>query len=127
MADEIKDISVLVIEDEGYMQVLMKDLLETAGITKYDIVPTTKEGLKSLDEKKYDLMFTDLNQTPDGVKVYEKGISKGIESYIMSGGADNTLLSQAKETAKDHFILRPFNFEYFMNILFQAQNKEIKP
>ena len=75
--------------------------------------------------KKYDLVFTDLDQNPKGIEVYKEAASRGIESYIMSGGTMGPRISEeARRVAGDHYIDKPFELKRIMDIYAQARVKK---
>lgn len=69
------DITALVIEDEEDIIALMEAILKREGVA-VDSVYATSEGLDMLAKKPYDLVFTDLKQTPDGTVVYNEAVGR---------------------------------------------------
>lgn len=100
MAQEPKELTALVIEDDESLRIPIVRYLGRQGL-KVDAVETTQEGLDILAKEAYDLVITDLNQQPTGVEVYQAAVAKGMNAYIRTGGAKPELLEQAKEIAGD--------------------------
>ena len=107
---------VLVIDDELSILGAFEKILKRKGIP-FDLAESTGKGIDFINQKPYGLIFTDLNQNPSGLDVFLYAQKKGIETYIMSGGADADILKMAKETAGDHFFQKPFEIPTIIKIL----------
>lgn len=105
MAGE-QGLTALVIEDDEYTANSLKFLLEGEGVI-VDYEPYTKKGLKRLVAKKYDLVITDLNQSPSGVDVYIAATERGIKARIITGDVSGPLMNKAEEVAGKDLIMKP--------------------
>jgi len=108
MAEEQLGIYGLVVEDEPLVSDLLRRILLQSGI-KVDTADATEEGLRLLEENKYDLLLTDLNHEPLGTELYGKAKDKGMLAYIMTGETSGPLLEDAKMIAGKDLILKPFD------------------
>ena len=101
------ELTALIVEDEDGIRALLEGYLTSQGI-KTDAVETTIKGLELLTQSTYDLVLTDLNQNPSGVRVYQAAMEKGMKAYIMTGGASDHLMQEAEQVAGTNLIHKPF-------------------
>ena len=108
MTNQISELTALVVDDDIAIANVLVRILNREAI-KADILLTTGEGLERLDTTPYNLVFTDLNQVPDGTQVYQKAIEKGSKAFIMTGGTPTEgLMERAMQIAGDDLIMKPF-------------------
>lgn len=110
------ELTALVIDDEDLMRKLLTDYLSDIGV-RTESVATTALGLDLVTQNNYDLVFTDLNQTPSGVELYQAAIERGMKAYIMTGGASPEIIGEAKRIAGKNLILKPFNLRDIESIV----------
>lgn len=125
MTNETVTLDVLVADDEEAILKIFRRLSDRNKDTA-ELVGTTLNALELLNQgRKYDLVFTDLNQNPTGIEVYKEAVFRGIEAYIISGGSDDpALIEEAQRLAGDHFIQKPFELSIIMNSYAQARAKK---
>ena len=125
MAEEQKELTALVIDDEEIVRDLLVACLEDNSV-KVNSVETTREGLELLAQGNYyNLVITDLRQEPTGVEVYKTATSKAMLAYIITGGATNELMDEAKEVAGNNLIKKPFMSSEIDKMVEQA--RQYKP
>ena len=108
---EVKRLTALIVDDERAVASVLERILDMK-LIKADIVSTTREGLGKLDTTYYNLVFTDLNQVPDGIQVYEKARQKGSKAFILTGGTDDEcLMTRAQQVAGNDLIMKPFEIK----------------
>lgn len=148
---EQKTLNVLVIDDEEHI----RDLLEAAIMSfsrqlpeKTEVIvnkaDSTKTGLglytdaldsNALDFNPYDLVFTDLNHSPTGLdaarkmrELSQKKLKRDTPVAIITGGADEDLIKQAKVyVGEKHFLKKPFGMIDVDAILKDAYNQKYNP
>lgn len=122
MTEEQPELTALVIDDDASIRMFIPPYLKMQGIST-DVTKTTSEGLGLLKQKRYGLVLTDLNQDPTGVEVYREATSRGMETYIMTGGTTPELLDEAKTVAGDNLLEKPFGLSTLNNIIEQSRKK----
>ena len=107
------ELTALVIDDDSQVLQLVSRFTEQGGF-KTDQAATTQDGLDLLMSEQYHLVFTDLDQNPTGIQVYNAATAKGIETYIMTGGAVNKskLAAEAQSVAGENLLTKPLNFTH---------------
>lgn len=120
---EQRTLTVLLADDEVEVGEFFKEDLERACVS-VDYVPTTQKALEQLAAKKYDIVFTDLNQAPTGVEVFKKARESGADAYIITGGALPGLMDEARQVAGDHLIMKPFQMKTIYEIIERNMSKE---
>ena len=112
-----RELTALVIDDESSVASLLVKLLNREGF-KTESVHTTAEGIDKLANNYYDVVLTDLNQRPTGVDVYKLTQDKGMRAYIITGGTPNdALMNEARQTAGQYLIAKPFEIKDMIGIL----------
>ena len=104
---EARELTALVVDDEIPILDLLSRILDKNGIKNVDTVKTTQKGLDLLEDRVYNLVFTDLNQTPSGIDVYNAATARGSTVYIITGFALD-MEEVAARVAKGHFLEKPF-------------------
>ena len=99
-----QELTALIIDDDIGKKDLIVEILQINGV-RTESVTTTREGLDLLEQRVYDLVFTDLNQEPDGTEVYRNASSKGMSVYIVTGGGKPELISKAERVAGNNLII----------------------
>ena len=110
MTEKQGNLTALIVDDDKATVDSLKWFLEEEGfVTDYE--PSTEKGLRRLGDKNYDLVITDLNQIPSGVDVYRAATKKGMKARIITGGASDPLMEEAKKVAGTDLIIKPNIFE----------------
>lgn len=121
----MNELTALVIDDIPDIAELFSYFLIDKGV-RTDTVGTTAEGLGKLTQQIYDIVITDLNQKPTGIDVYKAAVSIGVpDVYIVTGGAEGSLMTEAKQVAGEHLLIKPIEIEVIHRIIDKA--KERKP
>ena len=118
------ELTALVIDDDPPILQLVSRFTEQGGF-KTDQAATTQDGLDLLNSRHYHLVFTDLDQNPTGIQVYNAATAKDIETYIMTGGAAKRpdLLTEAQSVAGKNLLTKPLNFSNLQQIIKAAHQK----
>ena len=122
MAEEI---TALVVDDEPAILQIVARLLQSRG-AKVDTAPTTSAGLDYLTKSAYDVVITDLNQTPSGVEVYREALKRGIHNaYILTGGTEQqSLMDLAVQEAGENLLFKPVQIETLYSIVDKAKARK---
>lgn len=102
---------VLLVEDNSDIQALVKILLTKTGV-KVDVVNNGLEAIKAVDEKKYDLVFMDIEMpVMNGMVAMEKLQDKGynIPVIVMSANAMDTDRELYQSVGFSDFIAKPID------------------
>lgn len=118
-----RELTALVVDDEKNLGTLLVDILSIKGVNAEHVL-TSQEGINLLGKSRYDLAFIDLNQKPTGIDVYKLACSKGIEAYIMTGGASGEVLAEAEREAGDRLIIKPFHVKQIYDIIEQHSQRQ---
>ncbi|MBU0628218.1 MAG: response regulator [Nanoarchaeota archaeon] len=112
-----QNLRALVIDDEISTRDLFPRFLNRCRCSA-DVAETCKEGIEkfNVNPALYDLVVTDLNQTPSGTDIIQAvrtSTNPNIPVYIMTGGTDSQeLYDKAKElVGEERFIQKPFDFD----------------
>ena len=110
MAANVREPTVLVIEDSWYMQTMLRDVLEPRG---YRVVTTdTVGGAARLVESErpavalMDIVLPDL----DGICgiLALRGLDAGLEVIVVSGWATTDMRARAARVGASDFVAKPF-------------------
>lgn len=121
MATDIKNTSVLVVDDEPLIVLLIKDFLEMEGYTVFDAA-TGDMGLKVFKEKRPDIVITDVKMPGmDGtqLKTLIKEIDSRVKIIMMSGHIEAVDMYSASD---DIFLKKPFNLKDLITAIESASS-----
>ncbi len=117
--ERIKNLHVLIIDDEGEIVNLMKLVFKKAGFTNVNIEQSAKKAIASFNDFKPDIVFVDLVMPEmNGEEVFKKirAINKNIPVVLMSGKLDKKKEELIKLGSFD-FITKPFTINELYRIL----------
>lgn len=103
-------VSVLVLDDEPIVCKRLKPALEKSGYD-VDIFENPSEAMKSIDEKEYDIVVTDIRMEDiDGIQVMEHALSQSARTkvIIITGYATVEMAREALAKGAFDFIAKPF-------------------
>lgn len=135
--DKNSALNVLIIDDDPQVRNLL-ELIAKETSSRYTSVATTKEGLELYQQNPnlYDIIFTDLNQRPNGLEVaqtikgHDKSLNPQTSVYIITGSsvtedASVWLLNAAKGFVGDsHYLEKPIDVDRLIKIM--AEEREAK-
>ena len=109
--------SVLVVEDEMLITMLLEDMLEEAGCTMIGPCATMVEALAACDTERFDAALVDVSLA-DGRsdRVLEQLAARAIPFAIMSGQSDGLASEDAAAS-----LAKPFTYEALVRALAQLR------
>ena len=115
---ELKNLSILIVDDEEGISALAQDILESMGITDIRIALNGREGLDQYIERAADLVLTDRDMPlMNGEKMAAqiKALGKQVVVWMMTGRGEKDPLVLQFLQAKiiDGAIGKPFNLSGF--------------
>jgi len=117
---KLKQIKILFVEDEPDLLNIISDTLNKLG-ANFITANNGKEGLKALEENPdVDLVVTDINMPiMNGLDMIGEIRKKGnnVTAVIMSAHSEPEYLKRAKELNITDYILKPFDFLKFINLI----------
>ena len=108
----MKDIKLLIVEDEILVSLQMKDILHKLGISNVDTASEADEAVELAKQNRYSVILMD---------IYLKGVKTGIDAakeildiyntniIYISGNSDTKTMSKARETEHYDYILKPID------------------
>ena len=111
----LKDMKILVAEDDKMNQLVVQKFLETEGVC-VDFVETGREAIKAFEDNAYGAILMDI-QMPDmggfeatkTIREMEKGTNKKIPIIILSASAMAEDREKSFEMGADNFITKPID------------------
>lgn len=121
-----KDISVLVVDDEGIMRNLLADVLQDEGYSVLTAVDG-EEAIKISNDSKFDIVITDLKMPGiNGIEVLKKFKSINSNSCIIvitAYASVESAVEAMKEGAYD-YVTKPFNIDEIKLIVNRAVERQ---
>jgi len=121
-----KDLTVLYVEDDSFVLEKTSQLLETI-FYSVDVATNGEEGMESYQNKKYDLVITDIKMPKkDGRDLIKfiKEINENQPIIVTSAYNDSNRLMELIELGIDSFLLKPISSKTFFKTL-STQVKKI--
>ncbi|WP_414046313.1 response regulator [Macrococcus equi] len=118
-------LKVAIIEDSRDLAVSIKNHLEKHNIKVVGMCHNGKDALKMINECRFDLLLLDLILPHiDGITLLKDHIPNPHPYKIicLSAFGKDSVLSEALDSGADYFILKPINFENFVNRICQICN-----
>ncbi len=115
----LKGKNVLVIDDNEDMRMLVKDILETAGLNVKE-ASNVNEGWESICHSPPHLVISDIHMPPDsGFDLIEKmklsGLKEKIPVIVLSGLNDMKTIHTAMALGVNDFVIKPFSAKTLIN------------
>lgn len=104
-------ISLLVVDDQAGIRLLLKEVFEKAGIST-DLAANGLEALKLFSEKRFSAVLLDVKMPGmSGIEVLQniRLSNSEIPVFMMSAYGEQELLEQATELKVSKFYTKPFN------------------
>lgn len=124
--------SVLVIDDEPKMTMLISGSLEDAGL-RVDTAATGKEAMERLEKKVYDVVVSDIRlPAPDGMKILEWLCEHRPETIVimMTAFAEVKTAVEAMKKGAADYLIKPFPLDeltlQIRRLLSQRRTRELK-
>ncbi|MBN2545484.1 MAG: response regulator [Spirochaetes bacterium] len=111
--------SILVIDDD---QLILKSIKKQLKDENFDVdfIDDPLEGMKMIDNKKYDLILSDIKMKPIlGIEVLEKVKKRypHLPIIIITGYVDDKLMKKAKELGCNDYLIKPIRKNDLINSL----------
>ena len=110
---DLKDLSILVVDDMKSMRLTLRKMLQNLNVgTKLRFAENGKEGLEVLRSTKFDLVFIDWNMpVMNGVTMLEEirndVLLRDISVIMITAEAERDIVSEVAETEIDGYLLKP--------------------
>lgn len=123
---KLKGMKLLFVEDEKDLLLIISDTLDKLQ-TKYLTAGNGEEAIKIID-KNPDLsaIITDINMPiMNGLEMIEKLNQQNVNIpiIVMSAHTEIEYINKAKELGVDDYLLKPFDFVKFINLIISVENK----
>lgn len=125
LKEKAKDFSILFVEDEVQLQEQMVTFLKKIFDT-VDVASDGKEALEKYQNKKYDIVITDINMpNMDGFSLIENIFKTNPtqEIIIASAYTEKGYLQKAKELGIPDYVSKPVKLDELLMILYKYANK----
>lgn len=122
-------LKVAIIEDSRELAVTIKTHLEKHNLQVVGMCHNGKDALKMIKESDFDLLLLDLILPHiDGITLLQEYIPSHHPYKIicLSAFGKDSVLSEAMDSGADYFILKPINFDNFVNRICQICNVDEK-
>jgi two-component system, chemotaxis family, chemotaxis protein CheY len=113
---DLANITVLVADDVRSMRAIVRSVLRMAGITKVLEVDNGESALKLLEQRRVDIVITDLLMKPiDGIEFVTmlrapgKGLNQNVPVLMMSAHSQSERVQQAVSAGVTEFLVKPFS------------------
>lgn len=119
--EKIKEIKILVAEDDTSLQELIRDFFATFH-TNFTIVSNGKEALEQLNQHDYDLLLTDIVMPDiDGIELIKivNEQYNDIKIVVVSANAKMQYLDELDTLHYDEFMTKPFDIMKLLDIINQ--------
>ena len=119
---EVKNIAILVVEDEEAIRELISDILSDEG-HYVETACNGKEGLQMFAAKNYDMVFTDLIMPEmSGWELAEeiKNISSATPVALITGWRIDLPEAELQSRGVDFLITKPFRDEQLQKLVFDS-------
>ncbi|WP_414042962.1 response regulator [Macrococcus animalis] len=118
-------LKVAIIEDSRELAVSIKTHIEKHNMQVVGMSHNGKDALNMIKESEFDLLLLDLILPHiDGITLLQEYIPKDHPYKIicLSAFGKDSVLSEAMDSGADYFILKPINFDIFVNRICQICN-----
>ncbi len=109
----LSNLDVLVVENHGYMRLIIRDILQTLGIRKIHEATNESEALEIFREEKINMVLTDWSATVDGLFLLHKirdtkeSPNPYVPVLILSTKTELRHIIQARDKGATEFLAKP--------------------
>lgn len=114
--------SILIIEDDKYMTLVLNELLEDEGFNS-ESVNNYREAIKKIKHKEYNMLILDYNlngfRDKNGLDIYDfaKKLYPNIKGILITAFGNNAVRKKAKEKGISQIFDKPFFFDELVNYI----------
>ncbi|MCW8889288.1 MAG: response regulator [Sedimenticola sp.] len=131
MANKIEQLSFLIVDDYGDMRGVLRNMLQSFGVTQIDSVANGREAIALIESKRYDVILCDYNlgDGRDGQQILEEIRARkliGVSSIFVMITAENTrlMVMGAVEYEPDSYLTKPFTKDLLAQRLERLLNRK---
>lgn len=131
MGSKIEQLSFLIVDDYGDMRGVLRNMLQSYGVTDIDSVANGRDAISRIEGKRYDVILCDYNlgEGRDGQQVLEEIRARkliGVGSIFVMITAENTrlMVMGAVEYEPDSYLTKPFTKDLLAQRLERLLNKK---
>ncbi|AKH19354.1 response regulator [Sedimenticola thiotaurini] len=131
MGSKIEQLSFLVVDDYADMRGVLRNMLQSYGVSDIDSVANGREAISRIEAKRYDVILCDYNlgDGRDGQQVLEEIRARrliGVGSIFVMITAENTrlMVMGAVEYEPDSYLTKPFTKDLLAQRLERLLNKK---
>ncbi|WP_428623045.1 response regulator [Sedimenticola sp.] len=131
MAAKIEQLSFLIVDDYADMRGVLRNMLQSFGVSNIDSVANGREAIQHIESKRYDVILCDYNlgDGRDGQQILEEVRARkliGVSSIFVMITAENTrlMVMGAVEYEPDTYLTKPFTKDLLAQRLERLLNKK---
>lgn len=131
MTTKIEQLCFLIVDDYGDMRGVLRNMLQSFGVTNIDSVANGREVISLIESKRYDVILCDYNlgDGRDGQQILEEIRAKrliGVSSIFVMITAENTrlMVMGAVEYEPDSYLTKPFTKDLLAQRLERLLNRK---
>lgn len=117
---KFKNLNALILEDNELNILVLRDIIKMAGVS-FDIARSVDEALGLLEEKSYNIIFSDLwLGDSDGIKFLERAgniINRSTIKVVITASTTAQIREECIDAGFDEFVEKPYEAENIMSIL----------
>lgn len=131
MTNKIEQLNFLIVDDYGDMRGVLRNMLQSFGVTNIDSVANGREAIAHIEAKRYDVILCDYNlgDGRDGQQILEEIRARkliGVSSIFVMITAENTrlMVMGAVEYEPDSYLTKPFTKDLLAQRLQRLLNRK---
>lgn len=117
--EKIKQLKILVAEDDTQLQLLMNDFFSKFH-TSFAIASNGKEALEKLQDQTFDILLTDIVMPDmDGIELIKNANEKypALKIIVISANAKMKYLDELEKLHYDEFMTKPFDIMKLLDMI----------
>ncbi|TVT49660.1 MAG: response regulator, partial [Sedimenticola thiotaurini] len=129
--EKIERLNFLIVDDYGDMRGVLRNMLQSFGVSNIDSVANGREAIAAIESKRYDVILCDYNlgDGRDGQQILEEIRARkliGVSSIFVMITAENTrlMVMGAVEYEPDSYLTKPFTKDLLAQRLERLLNRK---